>query len=112
MPKPDFHSNLSNIINDNYWTKKDYIRHNDARRALKEKVKKVDMMDVDGTPGVSIPVESDGTLKAISDFVFGPVRPPIDSKSISRCQENARLQVGAPAPRLVSGPKHKDDILT
>ena len=69
MPKPDFHSNFSNIIDNNYWTKKDYIKHNDARRALKEKVKKVDLMDVDDTPGVSIPVESDGTLKVISGFM-------------------------------------------
>ena len=39
-------------------------------------------MDVDDTPGVSIPVKSDGNLKIISDFVLGPVRPPSVPKKI------------------------------
>ena len=44
--------------------------------------------------------------------VFGPVRPPMYSKGTSRCQEVSRLQVEVPGSRLVSGPKHKDDLLT
>jgi len=93
MPEPDFHNNLSNIMNNNYWTKKDYIKYNDARRSLKEKVKQVDM-DIDKTPGVSPPVEFDGTLKATGDFVLGPVRPPSMSQEIAK-------DVGDPAPKLI-----------
>ena len=93
MPEPDFHNNLSNIMNNNYWTKKDYIKYNDARRSLKEKVKQVDM-DIDKTPGVSPPVEFDGTLKATGDFVLGPVRPPSMSQEIPK-------NVVDPAPKLI-----------
>ena len=69
-------------------------------------------MDIDNIPpGVSAPVESDGTLKAISAFVFGPVRPPIHSKDASVPQEIAR-DIGDPAPKLIRNPKPKDDVVT
>ena len=62
-------------------------------------------MDVDDTPGVSVPVESDGTLKVISDFVLGPVRPPIAPKGIAK-------DIGDQSCKLIKNPKHKDDVLT
>ena len=52
------------------------------------------------------PAESHGCPVA-----FGPVRPPIYSKSTSVPQESPR-DIRAPATKLVTGPKHKDDILT
>ena len=69
-------------MNNSYWTKKDYVKHNKARRALKDKDEKIVAMELDSkseapdiavsvepTPGRSkvgttLPVNQDGILGA------------------------------------------------
>ena len=105
--KTSFQNNLSNIINDNYWTRTEY-RNRSHASILKENVKKVDRMIVDSIGAdqdSASPAESQG-----SPVVFGPVRPPIYSKGFGVPQEIAG-DAGVQAPKLIKNSKHKDDVL-
>ena len=47
-------------MNNSYWTKKDYAKHNKARRALKDEDEKVVAMELDNqseAPGIAVCVE-------------------------------------------------------
>ena len=124
MEKPSSHSNLSNIINNSYWTKKDYAKHNKARRALKDKDRKVVAMELDDqseAQGVAVCVEPTpersrvGTCSLVNqDGVLGAsaaTRMPGNADDIDMRQRVANVQAEVQLPRLVSSPKQKDDVL-
>ena len=112
-------------MNNSYWTKKDYRKHNEIRRAAEMRDKRVELIDVDcagGTPGAA-PVESATLPKVCTDIVRRKVdmvaRKPLDRV----CEEppsqglnpGAQSQGCGPTPlyhsRLVRGPTHKEQIL-
>ena len=121
MEKPSFHSNLSNVMNNSYWTKKDYVKHNKARRALKDKDEKIVAMELDSkseAPDIAVSVEPTPgrskvgtTLPVNQDDVLGAPEATRMSGNVDMRQRIANVQAEAQLPRLVSGPKQKDDIL-
>ena len=112
-------------MNNSYWTKKDYRKHNEIRRAAEMRDKRLELIDVDcagGTPGAT-PVEPVTLPKVYTDIVRRKVdmvaRKPLDRV----CEEppsqglnpGEQSQGCGPTPlyhsRLVRGPKHKEQIL-
>ena len=121
MEKPSFHSNLSNVMNNSYWTKRDYVKHNKARRALKDKDEKIVAMELDSkseAPDIAVSVEPTPgrskvgtTLPVNQDDVLGAPEATRMPGNVDMRQRIVNVQAEAQLPRLVSGPKQKDDIL-
>ena len=121
MDKPGFHNNLSNIMNNSYWTKKNYTKHNKARKVLKDVDEKVVAMELDSkseAPDIAVSVEPTpglskvGTASPVNqDDVFGAPAATRMPGNVNMRQRIANVQAETQLPRLVSGPKQKDDIL-
>ena len=101
MVKLGFHSNLSNIMNNSYWSKSEYKKCSDNTRCvLEEKVKQVVGMEVDHAE----PSSCSGAVV--------PVEPAVEPKVAAKCQASAKNQVQVEESRLVSGIKQNREILT
>ena len=75
-------------MNNNYWTKSDYRKKNETRRALEKRNRNLELMDVDhaGRDPGTIPVEPP-TLPKVDTDAFGRKVDIIARKTLDRMYE-------------------------